>query len=257
MNFYFPLALVVLTFVSGVIWAVDKMFFACARKEIGKKEPGYVDYSRSFFPILLAVLVIRSFIIQPFTVPTGSLEPTVQPGDFLAVNQFAYGLRLPVINKKIVSISNPKRGDIVVFEFPADTRVDFVKRVVGLPGDHLVYKNKTLYINGQEMKQTGVGKGIDYEPPTMTFPVTIMQENLEGVAHNIQINPAKKDSYVYDIMVPKGQYFMMGDNRDGSEDSRFWGFVPERDLIGKAFFIWMSWDKQKHWVRWSRIGTWI
>ncbi|MEK6731441.1 MAG: signal peptidase I [Pseudomonadota bacterium] len=254
MNFYFPLVLVILTLLSGVIWAVDKMFFAYARKDMGKEEPWYVDYSRSFFPVLLAVLVIRSFIIQPFTVPTGSLEPTVQPGDFLAVNQFVYGLRLPVINKKIVPVSNPKRGDIVVFEFPANTRVDFVKRVVGLPGDHLVYKNKTLYINGQEMKQTWVSDGIDYEPPTMTFPVTIMQENLEGVVHHIQLNPSKKDSSVYDVTVPKGQYFMMGDNRDGSEDSRFWGFVPERDLIGKAFFIWMSWDKQKHWVKWSRIG---
>lgn len=255
MNIDFPLILVCLVAISGFIWLVDKLFFEKSRKEAGRKEPWWVDYSRSFFPIFLAVLLIRSFIIQPFRVPTGSLEPSVQPGDFIAVNQFAYGLRLPVLNTKIKSIGEPKRGDVVVFRYPADPSVDFVKRVIGLPGDHIVYRNRVLYINGEEMPQHYLRDGDGFDPPNFTANVNIYLEDLQTRKHLIQLNPSRFYATNYDLIVPPKHYFVMGDNRDDSEDSRYWGFLPEENLIGKAFLVWMSWDPKKHWFDFSRIGT--
>jgi len=245
--------LVILTFASLIVWLIDKFLFATKRKIQNKKEPLLVDYARSLFPIFLAVLIIRAFIIQPFRVPTGSLEPTVMPNDFVAVSQFAYGLRLPVTYTKIVPIGEPKHGDIVVFRYPVNPKIDFVKRAIGLPGDHLVYKNKILFINGQEMKQTFVRNGFDVEPGE-TIPVKVMQENLFGIKHEILIREDGGETGDFDITVPAGYYFMMGDNRDDSADSRIWGFVPEQNLIGKAFMIWLSWE---HGVRFSRMGTWL
>lgn len=245
--------LVILTLGSLIIWLIDKFFFAKIREVHKKKDPLLVDYAKSLFPIFLIVLIIRSFIIQPFRVPTGSLEPTVMPNDFVAVSQFSYGLRLPVINKKVLGISEPKHGDIVVFRYPVDPSIDFVKRVVGLPGDHVVYKDKVLTINGKEMTQTFVSDGFDVEPEG-NIASKIMQENLYGVKHNILVHDEGGEATDFDVTVPAGYYFMMGDNRDNSADSRVWGFVPERNLIGKAFMIWLSWD---HGIRWSRMGSWL
>jgi len=255
MNVDFPLILVILTFLCGLIWLIDVLFLAKKRKLTGKKMPVWIDYGRSFFPVFLIVLIIRSFIIQPYRVPTGSLEPTILPNDFVAVNQFAYGLRLPVLNTKILNIGEPKRGDIVVFRFPGDPRVDYVKRVIGVPGDHVVYKNRTLYINGKKISQKLLQEGQDIEP-TGNIPSQVKEENLMGVKHQILLHETGyEENGSVNIVVPKGMYFMMGDNRDGSGDSRYWGFVAEKYLVGKAFLIWLSWDSNKHRIRWSRIGT--
>ncbi|NNM58223.1 MAG: signal peptidase I [Legionellales bacterium] len=253
MNVDFPLILTIAVLVTGFIALCDILFFA--KKRPAKRKPNFlIEYSRSLFPVLFIVLVIRSFIVQPFRVPTGSLEPTVMPGDFIAVNQFAYGLRLPVLNTKIIPIGEPKRGDIVVFRWPVDPRIDFVKRVVGLPGDHVVYRDKVLYINEKEATQTLVGQNVDVEP-TGNISVQEYEEDLNGVKHDIFINPNGGEMQDVDVIVPAGHYFMMGDNRDSSADSREWGFVPEENLIGKGFFIWMSWNSENHKVQWKRIGT--
>ena len=252
MNLNFPLILVVLTAVSGLIALIDILFFAKKRKD--KKMPMIFDYARSFFPVFLIVLIIRSFIVQPYRVPTGSLEPTVLPHDFIVVSQFTYGLRLPVLNKKILNIGEPKTGDIAVFRFPGDPSVDYIKRVVGVPGDHIVYQNKTLTINGKKMPQKFVKDGFDTEPGMPNIAAQVREENLNGVKHQILIHQDASESENYNFTVPKDYYFMMGDNRDGSADSRYWGFVPENNLVGKAKIIWFSWDAHKFNVRWSRIG---
>lgn len=250
----FAFYLTTLVFILGVIVLLDVLFW---RKKRGdNKEPWWVEYSRSFFPVLLAVWVIRSFLIQPYRVPTGSLEPTIMPGDFIAVNQFSYGVRFPVLNSKIITVGEPKRGDIALFRWPVNPAVVFVKRVIGLPGDHVVYKNKVLYINGKKMTQRFIGTGFDYgNAAGQIQPVDIYEENLNGVKHKIFRHAQGGETKNYDLKVPAGHYFMMGDNRDNSDDSRFWGAVPERNFIGKAFGVWMSWDPINSKVRWNRIGT--
>lgn len=252
MSWNFPLILTLAVLISGFIGLLDILLFEKNRRP-GQKANWLVDNARSLFPVLLIVWIIRSFIVQPFRVPTGSLEPTVMPGDFLLVNQFSYGLRLPVLNTKIIPISEPKRGDIAVFRWPVNTHIDFVKRVIGLPGDHIVYQNKVLYINGVQVPQHYVGTSVD-EEPGLNIPVVQYQENLGGVKYTINVNPAGGETQNFDLLVPAGEYFMMGDNRDDSADSRSWGFVPEQNLIGKAFLIWMSWDSQTHRPRFSRVG---
>lgn len=264
MDFNFSLILLVITLAFGLIWLIDILFWRKHRKStVGKvKYPLIVDYARSFFPILLIVLIIRSFIVQPFRVPTGSLEPTILPGDFILVNQFAYGLHFPVFNWEILPLGKPKRGDIVVFHWPVNSQRDFVKRVVGLPGDHISYINKILYINGKAAKQKFIGYASDSNSPTgPSWTVKVMQENLFGIKHNIYLCvnnnshcPIAMVQNYHDLIVPPGEYFMMGDNRDNSDDSRYWGFVPEKDLVGKAFLIWLSWNSATHRVRWQRIG---
>lgn len=251
----FPLILTILVIVSGVVGLVDILFFAKKRSKLKKKQPKLIEYCRSFFPVLLFVWVVRSFLIQPYRVPTGSLEPTILPGDFIAVNQFAYGLRLPVINYKFFKIGEPERGDIALFQWPKEPSIVFVKRVVGIPGDHIVYRNKVLKINGKIARQKMVGHALDVEPDQVPIPVQIKLENLLGVRHRIFIRALGGEIGTFDVVVPKGYYFMMGDNRDDSDDSRDWGFVPEQNLIGKALIIWMSWDSAGRRVRWHRIGT--
>ena len=259
MNIDFPTLLVILTLVSGMIALIDWIFFAPARQKKEEEVPLIADYARSFFPIFLLVLLIRSFIIQPFRVPSGSMEPTILPRDFVAVNQFAYGLRLPVLNKKILSIGEPKRGDIVVFRYPGDPHVDYIKRVIGLPGDHLIYQNKQLTINGKLIPQTYLKDGMDLESTSGfgNIPSTVFQEDLNGIKYLIlQHTTGNQELSKVDVVIPDHMYFMMGDNRDNSGDSRFFGFVPENNLIGKAFFIWLSWGNltTEGFIRWSRIG---
>lgn len=218
------------------------------------KEKKLISLARSYLPVFLIVLVVRSFVFQPFKVVSGSLEPTVLIGDYLAVNQSAYGLRLPVIHKKIFSTGEPKTGEIALFYFPEDPSMVFVKRVIGVPGDHVVYKDKVLMINGKVMSQTNDGLGFDVEPG---MPPRLMHqkiEDLNGIKHAIFVSNIDEEKEI-DLIVPKGMYFMMGDNRDDSDDSRRWGFVPEENLIGRAYRIIMSWDSNKMRPRFNRLGN--
>lgn len=274
--FDFPFILTSLVIISGLLAVVDILFFAPKRAkstsissesslqqrrgteaEGYKKQPIVFEYARSFFPLLLLVWVIRSFIIQPYQVPSGSLSPTVLPGDFIVVSQFSYGLRLPVLNYKIVNISEPKRGDIVLFRWPKHPETIFVKRLIGLPGDHIVYKNKMLKINGENISQEFLNKDLDIEPNRPPITVARKTEDLLGVKHQIYVREEGGEDGAIDVTVPQNCYFMMGDNRDDSDDSRDWGCVPEQNLIGKAFLVWMSWDKENNTVRWRRIGEMV
>ena len=250
MNFAFWL--VVLSLVSGVIYLLDILFWAPQRTPT-QKPSKLIEYARSFFPVFFIVLLMRSFLVEPFRIPSGSLEPTLLVGDFLAVNKFAYGIRLPVWEKKVISISNPKTGEIAVFRWPPDPSFDYIKRVIGVPGDKIVYHNKILTINGQEMKQTFVDYTTD---ESSGKAVALYRENLNGIEHNIFIRPdVAAENFTVDV--PPGHYFMMGDNRDDSADSRFWGFVPDANLRGKAFLVWMSWNGKTDRIRWSKIGRLI
>lgn len=250
----FPLILTSIVLITGIISLLDVAFLAKKRLASGKEQPRVIEYARSFFPVLLVVLLIRSFIVQPYRVPTGSLEPTVLPGDFIIVNQFAYGLRLPVINTKIVNIGEPKTGDIALFHWPKDPRILFVKRVIGTPGDHIVYKNKALTINDKVMSQKDLGMVLDDEY-SVSYPVELKEEQLpNNLTHKIFIHKDSNLDDGFDITVPEGNYFMLGDNRDNSGDSRIWGFMPEENLVGKALGVWMSWDSKNNRIRWERIG---
>lgn len=252
MSFDVPLILTLLVLISGIIFLLDVLLFA--KKRPADTQPSLViEYSRSFFPVFLLVLLIRSFLIQPYRVPTGSLAPTILPGDFIIVNQYAYGLRLPVLNTKILNIGEPKRGDIMLFRFPKDPSILYVKRVIGLPGDHVVYRNKVLTVNNIVMWQTPYGMDLD-NSAGFALPVQVKIEKLDQLMHKIFIKPGHKEWENIDVMVPENSYFMMGDNRDNSEDSRAWGFVPEANIVGKAFGVWMSWDSERTTVRWDRIG---
>lgn len=245
----FALVLIILSLISGFIWLID-LFFLMKKRPAGQKPGRLVEYARSFFPVFVIVLLLRSFLIEPFRIPSGSLEPTLQVGDFVAVNKFSYGLRLPVLETKFMPIGQPKRGDIVVFRWPPDPGYDYIKRVIGLPGDHITYHNKVLTINGQPMEQTFEGYTID---ESSGKAVAQYHEKLNGRTHSIYIKP-DVPAIDFEVTVPKGSYFMMGDNRDDSADSRFWGFVADEYLRGKAFLVWMSWNSHTVMPRWSNIG---
>lgn len=248
----FALLLVILSAITGFIWLLDIVFFKNRRKP--EQHPSkLIEYSRSFFPVFFIVLLLRSFLFEPFRIPSGSLEPTLLVGDFLVVNKFAYGLRLPVLDKKIIPITTPKKGQIAIFRWPPNPSFDYIKRVIGVPGDHVVYHNKVLTINGQEMKQTFVEYTTD---ESSGRAVAQYKEDLNGVVHDIFVRP-DSEAVDIDVTVPEGHYFVMGDNRDDSADSRFWGFVPDEDLRGQALFIWMSWNGKTDAIRWNRLGTLI
>ena len=256
----FALILVALTAVTGLIWLLDAVLLQPARRRKAAgggsgKDPVVVEYAKSFFPILLLVLLLRSFLFEPFRIPSGSMMPTLLEGDFIFVNKFAYGLRLPVLNTKVVEVGEPKRGDVVVFRLPSDPSVNYIKRVVGLPGDVIDYEqgSKQLTINGARMPVELLD---DYaEDPQYRLG----RENLDGVAHSVLIMPGRLSlGGVY--KVPEGHYFVMGDNRDNSRDSRFEGveFIPEERLVGQAARIWMNWrNPSEGGPRWRRIGQGI
>lgn len=216
-------------------------------------EPWYIEYSRSFFPVLLVVLVLRAFVAEPFRIPSGSMIPTLLVGDFILVSKSSYGVRLPVIHKKILAIGEPERGDVAVFRWPRDPSLDYIKRVIGLPGDRIKYVDKKLFVNGELIDTALVGayEGNGQYSQRMEFE---MQENLLGVEHQILINQGRRNLDYLDV-VPEAHYFVMGDNRDNSNDSRFWGFVPEENLVGRALFIWMNWDSPDRSINFSRIGN--
>ena len=240
----FALILVTLSAISGVIYLLDLVYFEKKRQKTDKI-PKIIEYARSFFPIFIMVLFVRSFLIEPFRIPSGSLEPTLLVGDFVAVNKFAYGLRLPVWEKKIIPISTPKPGDVTVFRWPPDPSFDYIKRVIGVPGDHIEYHDKKLTINGKPIPQTFIKYTTDESSGN---PVAQYEEIINGVKHPIFI---RKDvnAFNFEIDVPPGSYFMMGDNRDDSADSRYWGFVSDEYLRGKAFLVWMSWNNQQSTIR--------
>jgi signal peptidase I len=258
----FALIMFGLLLVTGGIWLLDR-FTLAAKRGSGVAEPWWVEYAKSFFPVILVVFFIRSFLIEPFKIPSGSMIPTLQVGDFILVNKFIYGVRLPVINQKIVPLSNPQRGDVMVFRYPEDPSLDYIKRVVGVPGDSVEYRNKRLWINGAEQPQEADGD-YNYVETGLNFVHTEKRlETLGERKHAVLINPemptlhlgavaefSGRENCSYDnemvrCKVPDGQYFMMGDNRDNSRDSRYWGFVPDNQIVGKAFFIWMNFSDLK------------
>lgn len=255
MDYDFSFFLVAATFVTGLIWGGYLLYLKFSKQDYDSaKEPILVEYARSFFPIVLIVLILRSFLFEPFRIPSGSMMPTLLIGDFILVNKFSYGVRLPVLNTKIIPVGEPETGDIVVFRFPKDPSVDYIKRVVGLPGDRISYYNKEVYVNGELARQASQGRYRGVGQGASMSGAELLEEDLAGVKHDILINhgvPSVEGVFV----VPKGQYFVMGDNRDNSNDSRYWGTVPETNLVGKAFFIWMNWDWQNKGVGFGRIGT--
>ncbi|CAJ0716130.1 Signal peptidase I [Ralstonia edaphis] len=284
----FALILFVLVVLTGIAWVADKLVFqrqrqaaaaaalaefdaraqaqaqyggggdiGAARLQLAEdklRQPWWLEYTASFFPVIAAVFLLRSFVIEPFKIPSGSMIPTLQIGDFILVNKYTYGIRLPIVNKKIVELNQPQRGDVMVFRYPKDESMDYIKRVIGVPGDVVKYDNKRLTVNGQLATYAPQSDYLDGERLTYSKQY---QETLGNVTHNI-LNDADRPAYVsgpddfpfrenctynqtgFTCKVPAGHYFMMGDNRDNSADSRYWGFVPDKNIVGKAFFIWMN-----------------
>ncbi len=291
MSWNFALILFVLLVVTGVIWTLDVLVWRKARRQRAQeavervraagiedpeaaermrqeavasatKVPWWIEYGVSFFPVILFVFVLRSFVVEPFRIPSGSMLPTLQSGDLILVNKFSYGIRLPVIDKKVIPTGAPERGDVMVFRYPVDPDIDYIKRVVGLPGDEVAYLDKKLYINGELVPHQRDG---DYFEPDRVSYTAQYKEKLGEIEHKIlldenkyqEIGPIWKFPYFNNCQyvrngvrckVPEGQYFVMGDNRDNSADSRYWGFVPDSNVVGKAFFIWMNFGDL------SRIG---
>ena len=292
----FALILFILTIITGIIWFLDVFYLSRQRRakanaalakfdarnaklnadgikfdESGRvaleanllKQPTWIEYSGSFFPVIALVFFLRSFLYEPFKIPSSSMVPTLLVGDLILVNKFTYGIRLPIINKKIIEMNDPQRGDVMVFKYPEDPSLDYIKRVVGVPGDKIVYKNKRLTVNGKEVSYKPMPDYLDEEHLSYSKQFV---ESLTGVNYKI-LNDEQKPAFVsnphdfprrnlcsynaegFICNVPAGQYFMMGDNRDNSLDSRYWGFVPDKNIVGKAFFIWMNLSNPK------RIGS--
>tara|TARA_R110002167_G_scaffold83583_6_gene226952 strand:+ start:3266 stop:4048 length:783 start_codon:yes stop_codon:yes gene_type:complete len=258
MDFDFPLILVILTFVTGIIYLVDVLWLSSKRDSSGAGEPDasddvappppwIIETSRSFFPVLAIVLVLRSFLVEPFQIPSGSMLPTLEVGDFILVNKFEYGLRLPVLGTKVVALNDPQRGDVMVFKYPEDGKTNYIKRVVGLPGDLIKYENKELTING---------KNIDEKLLANLQKNQLFEEQLGEVKHQIFKTSGYANLGAEGLWkIPEGYYFMMGDNRDNSNDSRFWGLVPDELIVGKAFAIWMHWPSLGSLPSFSRVGS--
>jgi signal peptidase I len=242
------LILTALTLITGIVVALDKFYWRTGNAEEQDTGPRatLIEYSRSFFPVLLFVLVIRSFVFEPFRIPSGSMMPTLLEGDFIFVKKYAYGLRLPVTETKFIETGDPKRGDVIVFRLPSDPSINYIKRVVGLPGDTIVYERQRLTINGEV---------IDLKPgESASARVPVFVENLDGRVHDILVTNPEFSTRDGIYRVPDGHYFVMGDNRDRSKDSRFIGAIPEKYLVGEAVRIWMHfvpWNMPD----WGRIGA--
>jgi signal peptidase I len=294
----FALILFVLMMVTGVIWFFDVFYLSRQRRAAADRaladfdarnaklsldgiktehgssraaieaallrQPTWIEYSGSFFPVIALVFFLRSFLYEPFKIPSSSMVPTLVIGDLILVNKFTYGVRLPILNKKVIEVNDPQRGDVMVFKYPKDLSQDYIKRVVGVPGDKISYKNKRLTVNGKQAEYTALDDYLDDERPVYHKQ---LRENLMGVSYHIlndEMAPPLTLSEVrefphkeacnynddgFTCVVPEGNYFMMGDNRDNSADSRYWGFVPNRNIVGKAFYVWMNLSNPK------RIGN--
>lgn len=279
MDIDFSLVLLVLVAISGVVALFDRVMLAPKRRAAverlrssqnanGKasgevlvnavaaveREPVLVEYAKSFFPVLLIVLVLRSFLVEPFQIPSGSMIPTLEVGDFILVNKYTYGLRLPVVGTKIVDMKEPQRGEVMVFIPPHDKRY-FIKRVIGLPGDTIRYENNVLSVNGEPLQTEIIGETRIELPNGMQQTGVLLSETLGGVTHETQIIASAPRSSARTVwVVPEGHYFMMGDNRDNSADSRVWGPVPEKNIVGKAFAIWMHKEPGWNLPSFSRNG---
>ena len=265
MNIDFPLILVIVVLGSGAIWAMDSLLLAKGRKarraqlaiqfpgheQLGSKaagafaeacdreagEPAVVEYAKSFFPVLAVVLVLRSFLYEPFQIPSSSMVPTLEVGDYILVNKFTYGLRLPVTRTKVFDIGEPERGDVMVFFPPHQNDTYYIKRVIGKPGDRIAYRNKQLVVNGEPVPQEWLA-----EFPSGRYSVKMGRESLPETGGHLMQLDNRRGPRNFSVVVKPGHYFMMGDNRDNSSDSRVWGQVPERDIVGKAVAIWMHWE---------------
>ena len=261
-HFDFESLLLIGSLVTGGIWLADALVFARFRQQPATsktaREPVVVEYSRAFFPVLLVVLLIRAFWVEPFRIPSGSMMPSLLVGDFILVNKYAYGLRMPVWHTRLTEGDKPQRGDVVVFRYPLDETQDYIKRVVGLPGDHISYYNRRLSINGKQLKlekkRVYAGLGDLNRMPgaagcdRVGAKCQVFFEEIDGQRHTIMLNDSSPMGVSGEVFVPDGHYFVMGDNRDHSNDGRNWGFVPEDNLVGKASYIWMHWD-------WRNGGT--
>jgi len=292
MSWDFALILFILLVVTGVVWCLDVFWLKNQRRTMAvaamgaiepsiagldkaeaarlrqeaydkaNRPPWWVEYCVSFFPVIVVVFLLRSFLFEPFRIPSGSMLPTLQNGDLILVNKYEYGVRLPIIDRKIVEVGNPERGDVVVFRYPVEPSIDYIKRVVGVPGDVVEYRDKTLYLNGQRVEAERSG---DYYEPDRSSYVGRYTESLGKVSHEILLNRQQRQSYMpianfpfrencdytngsVRCTVPAGHYFMMGDNRDNSLDSRYWGFVPDDHIVGRAFLVWMNFSEP------SRVG---
>ncbi|RZJ84750.1 MAG: signal peptidase I [Massilia sp.] len=294
----FALILFVLMVVTGVIWCLDVFVLAKQRRRAadaalaeydrrtGKltadgikvdsgnqraaieqahlRQPTWIEYSGSFFPVIALVFILRSFLWEPFKIPSSSMVPTLLVGDFILVNKYAYGIRLPIVNQKVIEIGDPQRGDVMVFKYPKDMGQDYIKRVIGVPGDTVTYENKRLSVNGKPVQYTPMDDYLDDQHPVYHKQLTEQLPGKEGnVAHRILNTEGKRTldlgavenfpnreacDYSYDkftCIVPPGNYFMMGDNRDNSADSRYWGFVPDKNIVGKAIVVWMNFGDLK------------
>jgi signal peptidase I len=307
----FALILFLLTALTGFAWLVDKLVLEGRRRERARaaianfdrqrppapiaeatapavaqreqieaaalREPSWVEYSKAFFPVLLIVFLLRSFLAEPFKIPSSSMRPTLEVGDFILVNKFIYGIRLPILEKKIVPIGDPKRGDVVVFRYPVNPSQDFIKRVIGVGGDVVEYRDKRLTVNGEPWPQRADGsysylEGLRFDTLERAFERTDAAAG--GQEHTIGINTQAPPVYPPNVRnfpgrencdynergftcrVPPSHYLMMGDNRDNSDDSRYWGFVPDDHIRGRAFFIWFNWDDIAS-LAFKRVGSGI
>ncbi|MGL1956147.1 MAG: signal peptidase I [Colwellia sp.] len=308
MAVYFSILLVAITVLTGIVWLADKFYLApkrqlkaVAAQKVAKEQSAVeltkealatlmtpsplVDTSVQIFPVIAFVLILRSFIYEPFQIPSGSMMPTLLDGDFILVNKFNYGLKDPVARNKFFDVGLPERGDVVVFKYPRDPRIDYIKRVIGLPGDRIIYRNKSLYIKKAcqesatkcpEFTQIANDFTAKYQGPDATEGLNQFESVMFDKTHNIlnDRNTLPRTPLYFqqagtandEFLVPKNHYFVMGDNRDNSLDGRFWGFVPEENLVGEAVAIWMSFDFERsddsflpHWiptnVRFERIGA--
>ncbi len=292
----FSLILVIITLVTGIVWTLEKFFWSKTRaRKVAEieaksgelsdevaakaaKQPWLIENCVSVFPVIAFVLVLRSFLYEPFQIPSGSMMPTLLVGDFILVEKFAYGIKDPVFRSQLIETGKPERGDVVVFKYPEDPRIDYIKRVIGVPGDTVRYENKEICIKPQgesHCKKIELSEAVKSEFSQGGDNVALMQrdEKLGDVSYQTLINPYRYDrvsayqprSGVNEWVVPQGHYFALGDNRDNSKDSRFWGFVPEQNLVGKAVAIWISFEFERgadsvlpSWiptnVRFNRIG---
>lgn len=246
----FEMVLFSLVVVCAIVILFCRFVFPAVAVRI--PEPWYLDYARSFFPVLLIVFLLRGFIAEPFRIPSGSMLPTLEVGDFILVNKFSYGLRLPILHKKVIDIDQPERGDVMVFRYPLDEKVNYIKRVIGVPGDTIDYRDKRLYINGELIEKVDDGR---YTPFPMGGRISELDRfkqfipaayaaNDQGAVRGYSIlnDGASYSSRNRSTKVPEGHYFMLGDNRDHSQDSRYWGFVPDKNIVGKAFFVWFHYN---------------